>query len=240
MHGLRAVFRRLRAIPLRPAVGQVAPSVGRRNVPAMDNTMSGKQPTIFVIGYPAQVAARIPELWHTVKLWRRLGLGVVLLPTGATGPVSVGRRNVPAMDNTMSGKQPTIFVIGYPAQVGGANTELWHTVKLWRRLGLGGDPRAQRNADPVGGRLGHRLPNRRGRLGRVRAGPAGRKRGGGCATPNPRRAASFKAGLPYGVGVVHELAVSRRAVAVSPEGTFDRHVFQSRYQRDQLVPQLRR
>lgn len=29
-----------------------------------------------------------------------------------------------------------VFVIGYPADVGGANTELWHTVKLWRRQGL--------------------------------------------------------------------------------------------------------
>ena len=28
-----------------------------------------------------------------------------------------------------------IFVFGYPADVGGANTELWHTVKLWRGMG---------------------------------------------------------------------------------------------------------
>ena len=30
-----------------------------------------------------------------------------------------------------------LFIIGYPSAVGGANTELWHTVKLWRRFGLG-------------------------------------------------------------------------------------------------------
>lgn len=29
-----------------------------------------------------------------------------------------------------------LFVAGYPADVGGANTECWHTVKLWRRFGL--------------------------------------------------------------------------------------------------------
>ena len=26
--------------------------------------------------------------------------------------------------------------MGYPGDVGGANTECWHTVKLWRRFGL--------------------------------------------------------------------------------------------------------
>jgi len=29
-----------------------------------------------------------------------------------------------------------IFVIGYPGDVGGANTECWHTLKLWRKFGL--------------------------------------------------------------------------------------------------------
>ena len=29
-----------------------------------------------------------------------------------------------------------IFVCGYPSDLGGANTELWHTVKLWRRFRL--------------------------------------------------------------------------------------------------------
>ena len=30
----------------------------------------------------------------------------------------------------------SVHVIGYPSTVGGANTELWHTVKLWRRAGI--------------------------------------------------------------------------------------------------------
>ncbi len=29
-----------------------------------------------------------------------------------------------------------VFVVGYPGDVGGANTECWHTVKLWRSFGL--------------------------------------------------------------------------------------------------------
>ncbi|GAB6184615.1 glycosyltransferase family 4 protein [Thermopirellula anaerolimosa] len=29
----------------------------------------------------------------------------------------------------------TIFVLGYPGAMGGANTECWHTVKLWRQAG---------------------------------------------------------------------------------------------------------
>ena len=28
-----------------------------------------------------------------------------------------------------------IFVVGYPSYFGGADTELWHTVRLWRRAG---------------------------------------------------------------------------------------------------------
>ena len=30
-----------------------------------------------------------------------------------------------------------VFVVGYPGDVGGANTECWHTVRLWRQFGLG-------------------------------------------------------------------------------------------------------
>lgn len=29
-----------------------------------------------------------------------------------------------------------VFVVGYPADVGGANTECWHTIRLWRSLGI--------------------------------------------------------------------------------------------------------
>jgi len=31
---------------------------------------------------------------------------------------------------------PPVFVAGYPGDIGGADTECWHTAKLWRRFGL--------------------------------------------------------------------------------------------------------
>jgi len=31
---------------------------------------------------------------------------------------------------------PPVWVIGYPGSIAGASTELWHTLKLWRRFGL--------------------------------------------------------------------------------------------------------
>ena len=30
-----------------------------------------------------------------------------------------------------------LFVVGYPGDVGGANTECWHTLRLWRKYGIG-------------------------------------------------------------------------------------------------------
>ena len=32
--------------------------------------------------------------------------------------------------------QTPVFVAGYPGDLGGANTECWHTLRLWRRFGL--------------------------------------------------------------------------------------------------------
>jgi hypothetical protein len=51
-----------------------------------------------------------------------------------------------------------VFLIGYPGEMGGANTEAWHTIKLWRRFGVevhliptwGGDERWQAKLDALG------------------------------------------------------------------------------------------
>ncbi len=51
-----------------------------------------------------------------------------------------------------------VFLIGYPGEMGGANTEAWHTVKLWRRMGLevhliptwGHDPKWKARLDALG------------------------------------------------------------------------------------------
>jgi glycosyltransferase involved in cell wall biosynthesis len=136
-------------------------------------------------------------------------------------------------------------VLGYPGDVGGANTELWHTVKLWRRLGMDVALIPTWKADPAW----------KSRLDRL-----------GCRTveTTPERLQAVD-GLPGGIVVgmcnSHFLAcggrlkeLGCRTVWVScmnwmfPTerllyarlGTFGRHVFQSRYQRDQLLPQLRR
>lgn len=51
-----------------------------------------------------------------------------------------------------------IFVLGYPGDMGGANTECWHTVKLWRQHGVdvhfiptwGHDPHWKEKLDAIG------------------------------------------------------------------------------------------
>lgn len=37
---------------------------------------------------------------------------------------------------TLNGPQRPIFVVGYPSYVGGADTELWHTIRIWRTAGI--------------------------------------------------------------------------------------------------------
>jgi len=51
-----------------------------------------------------------------------------------------------------------IFQLGYPGNMGGANTECWHTVKLWRQAGWdvtliptwGQDPAMRDKLDAIG------------------------------------------------------------------------------------------
>ena len=42
-----------------------------------------------------------------------------------------------------------VFVIGYPGEMGGANTECWHTIKLWRKMGIEVHLVPTWNYDPV-------------------------------------------------------------------------------------------
>jgi glycosyltransferase involved in cell wall biosynthesis len=152
-----------------------------------------------------------------------------------------------------------LFVCGYPSDVGGANTELWHTVKLWRRFGLGvtliptwqADPAWQARLEAIGCRT---LP-----VQPADAGPAGGTSG------QPPAALEDVAGLPGSVvvslcntkflgaaarfrrlgcrivwlGCMNWLFPAER-LHYRQYGLFHRHVFQSRFQQDQLVPQLRR
>ncbi|MEN6556876.1 MAG: glycosyltransferase family 4 protein [Thermoguttaceae bacterium] len=47
--------------------------------------------SVFVSGYPSDVGGANTELWHTVRLWRRFGVEVVLIPTWRADPVWRGR-----------------------------------------------------------------------------------------------------------------------------------------------------
>ena len=139
----------------------------------------------------------------------------------------------------------SVFVLGYPGDVGGANTELWHTVKLWRRVGIEVTLVPTWKADPQW----------KPRLAAL-----------GCRTIEARPDTlhtidGFPGGTVVGFCNSHFLACAERLKSLGcrtvwascmnwmfpaerllyrRSGTLDRHVFQSRYQRDQLVPQLRR
>jgi glycosyltransferase involved in cell wall biosynthesis len=138
-----------------------------------------------------------------------------------------------------------IFVLGYPGDVGGANTELWHTIKLWRRLDVAvtliptwtAEPRWQRRLDALGCRTAvsdrHSLGAVEGLPGSIVVGFCNsqflacgqRLKELGCRT--------------VWVSCMNWLFPEERLL-YRRLGTFARHVFQSRYQRNQLVPQLRR
>lgn len=135
-----------------------------------------------------------------------------------------------------------IFVAGYPGELGGASTELDHTLRLWRRHGL--EVALVPNDTPD--------PRWRARMDRL-----------GCVT---LRATPETVHLPAGSTVVafcnerflHAAHRFREAgcrivwagcmnwlfpaerLHYRRHGPFDRYVFQSRYQRDALVPQLRK
>lgn len=144
----------------------------------------------------------------------------------------------------MSKSKPhAIFVSGYPGDVGGANTELWHTVKLWRRQGhhvtllptWKADPRWHARLEAIGCRTLSADPNA---LHMVE----GLAHGVVVSFCNTRFLAVADRFRKLGcrivwVGCMNWIFPKERLHYVK-QGPFDRYVFQSRYQRDQLVPQL--
>lgn len=136
-----------------------------------------------------------------------------------------------------------VFVCGYPSDVGGANTELWHTVKLWRRFGLDVTLIPTWKAEPTW----------QGRLESI-----------GCRTceSNPddlQNVSGLAGGVVVSICNTRFLAVAERFRELRckivwlgcmnwlfpaerchyrKHGVFDRHVFQSRHQHEQLHSQL--
>ncbi len=136
-----------------------------------------------------------------------------------------------------------IFVLGYPGSMGGANTECWHTVKLWRVAGWdvhliptwGRDERWQKRLEAIGAVARH---VRRGELERV-----------------PELAGSIVVSMcnSHLWGVYAQLrALGCQIVwvncmtfmfpderrATQEHGPADAYVFQSRFQQQMLEPEL--
>jgi glycosyltransferase involved in cell wall biosynthesis len=146
---------------------------------------------------------------------------------------------------TSSRSSSHVFVCGYPGDVGGANTELWHTVKLWRSFGLDvtliptwqADARWQARLQQIGCRTVESSPDRL----RDVPGLAGAVVVSMCNTRFLAAAEQFRElGCRIAwVGCMNWL-YPRERLHYRQYGVFDRHVFQSHFQHDQLAPQLRR
>jgi len=144
----------------------------------------------------------------------------------------------------------TIFVCGFPGRVGGANTELWHTLKLWRGIGLDVTVippwGAADQGDDYGywavqlAELGCRIESCPGpsMLSNVQGLP-GSIVAAFCSTKFLAAAHRFRA---LGCRIVWvncmNFLVPGEARHLRRHGTFDRYVFQSRYQRNRLEPLL--
>ena len=138
-----------------------------------------------------------------------------------------------------------LWVCGYPGDVGGANTELWHTVKLWRCIGWNvtliptwkADPRWMARLDEIGCRTQpsnpDELPNVPGLAGGLVVSMCNTKF---LAVADRFRDLGCKI---IWLGCMNWLFPKER-LHYRQCGVFDRYLFQSRHQHDQLVPQLRR
>jgi hypothetical protein len=138
-----------------------------------------------------------------------------------------------------------VFVIGYPGAIGGANTECWHTVKLWRRFGAevtlvptwSADPAWKTRLAAIGCRTVVASP---ARLERV-PGLAGATVVSFCNRHFLRHAAEFRrlGCRVVWLGCMNWLLAEER-LHYRACGPFERYVFQSRYQQEQLLPALAR
>ncbi len=152
-------------------------------------------------------------------------------------------QNTPFIIPPSSFRVAHVFVVGYPGAVGGANTECWHTVRLWRRFGLEVTliP-TWKPAEPWPDRLGRigcrTVRSSPRRLAEV-AGLAGGLVVSFCNSRFLRHADRFRdlGCRVIWVGCMTWLFSEERK-HYRRRGPFDRYVFQSDYQRSQLQPQL--
>ena len=136
------------------------------------------------------------------------------------------------------------FVVGYPSGYGGADTELWHVLKLWRRNQVEvtliptwrASERWRQRCDSIGARTveiegPHQI--------RDVPGLAGSTVVSFCNGDFLKNAATFRElGCKVAwVGCMNWLFDAEIA-HYSQHGPFDAYVFQSQYQRDTLFPRL--
>jgi len=136
-----------------------------------------------------------------------------------------------------------VFLVGYPGEMGGANTEAWHTIKLWRRFGVdvhliptwGRDERWQTRLDALGCTTHLVTPSE---LESV-PGLAGTPVVGMCNSEFMLQAPRLRAlGCPIvWVNCMTFLFEHEKRFFVE-HGPADAMVYQSQFQRSQLEPQL--
>lgn len=137
----------------------------------------------------------------------------------------------------------SVYILGYPGDIGGANTELWHTVKLWRAAGV------KVNLIPTTATSchwrvkladigAHTIDADLDRLGEVSGLPGGIVIGF-CQSEMVRRAGTLKrlGCRTVWAGCMNFLLAGERE-CYAEHGPFDVHVFQSEYQRRCLLPHL--
>lgn len=140
------------------------------------------------------------------------------------------------------GSRP-VFVVGYPGDVGGANTECWHTVRLWRRFGLEvhliptwtANETWRRRLDQLGCRTIFARPESLGDVPGLR----GAIVVSFCNSHFLRHAERFRqlGCKTVWLGCMTWLLPEERRL-YRRIGPFDRYVFQSRFQQSELLPQL--
>lgn len=127
-----------------------------------------------------------------------------------------------------------LFLIGYPGDVGGACTEVWHTIKLWRRFGVEvmcvptwkAEPRWQKRLDGIGVKTLTLKP------GDFRL-PAGAVAVSWCNEPFVQLAQDGRligCRTVWVPSMTYLLSSEKRYLAEGGR-PFDRYVFQSGYQR---------
>lgn len=137
-----------------------------------------------------------------------------------------------------------VFLIGYPGDMGGANTEAWHTIQLWKQSGLdvhllptwGRDAAWEAKLDALGYTTHHATADT---LEQV-PGLAGAPVVGFCNSEFIRHAHRFRAlGCPIVWVNCMTFMFPHEKEFFAKHGPADAMVYQSQFQRDQLEPQLR-